>query len=138
SLDAASRLCTGGGASHHDGIVRSDLRSVSGYQVEGVLGRGGSGSVYLARGDGRMVALKVMHEHDRTGVGRKRFEREAALVKKLRHPNVVEIYDYGHTDDGLPFLVFEVLEGQSLKEALAEGAFGEARAGRVALSVLDA
>lgn len=94
--------------------------------------------MYLARGDGRMVALKVMHEHDRTGVGRKRFEREAALVKKLRHPNVVEIYDYGHTDDGLPFLVFEVLEGQSLKEALAEGAFGEARAGRVALSVLDA
>jgi serine/threonine protein kinase len=59
-------------------------------------------------------------------------------VTKLRHPNVVEIFDYGHTDDGLPYIAFEMLEGLSLKEALAEGGFGEVRAGEIALSVLDA
>jgi eukaryotic-like serine/threonine-protein kinase len=120
--------------------VRPDLirQRVAGYHIERVLGRGGSGSVYLAHKDGRAVALKIMHEHDRGGVGRKRFEREAALVKKLRHPNVVELFDFGHTDDGLPFIVFELLEGESLKEALAAGGFSDHRAATIALSVLDA
>jgi len=111
------------------------------YRIERVLGRGGGGSVYLAEADtGEEVALKVMHEHDLTGIARKRFEREADFVKSLQHPNIVRLLDFGYTrDSGLPYICFSYLEGLTVKEALrVEGPFSTRRIIRVTLEALDA
>jgi serine/threonine protein kinase len=111
------------------------------YRVVRPIGIGGSAQVYRAHrlDDDVEVALKVMHETDPSGVGRQRFEREAALVQRFRHPNVVGMHDFGHTDGGQPFIVFTLLRGRSLKGAIKkEGALGAERAGRITLDVLGA
>ena len=124
-------------------VTLRDLRvgeEVAGYRIRRVLGRGGSGTVYDAARSGEpAVALKVMHEHDPSGVGRKRFVREAALVQKLSHPHVVKLLDYGYTDAGLPFIAFALLVGRSLKSELRKrGGLGEDRvAGEMADPVVD-
>ncbi len=53
--------------------------------------------------------------------GRERFRREAKLAQRLAHPNIIEIFDQGDTEDGAAFLVMELLEGQTLADAIAEG-----------------
>jgi len=113
----------------------------SAYRIEGPIGLGGSASVYRATPlDGReAVALKVMHETDPSGVGRQRFEREAALMQKLQHPNVVPVKDFGHTEQGLPFIVLTLLEGHSLGWVLKHaGALPVERVGRITVQVLSA
>ncbi len=123
----------------HDGLRIGER--IASYRIRRVLGRGGAGTVYEAEteGDGSIVALKVMHEQDPSGVGRKRFIREAALVKKLRHPHVVDIFSYGHTEHGPPYIAFELLTGNSLKTRLRRnGAYDVATAGKIMLQVLDA
>jgi len=121
-----------------------DLRAgerVAGYTIDRAIGRGGSASVYRASHASlaEQVAFKVMHEHDPSGVGRPRFAREAALLKKLDHPHVVKMIDYGFTEAGLPYIVFELLRGRSLYAAIKRfGAFDPARAGRIALQLLEA
>ncbi len=87
------------------------------YQVLRALGVGGFGCVYEAQALDRplRVAIKVMHERLNTqGVAAQRFEREVALVQRLRHPGVVAAIDGGFTDTGAPFIAFELLEGLSL------------------------
>jgi serine/threonine-protein kinase len=111
------------------------------YRVERPIGVGGSAAVYRARrlADDFEVALKVMHDTDASGVGRRRFEREAALVQRLRHPHVVEIFDFGHTEGDLPYIVFALLRGRSLKERIRrEGPLEVHKTGIIALQVLDA
>lgn len=111
------------------------------YRIERVLGRGGGGSVYLAESNtGEDVALKVMHEHDLTGIARKRFEREADFVKKLQHPNIVRLLDFGYTrESGLPYICFSYLEGLTVKEALRlEGPFTLRRILKVTHEALNA
>ena len=108
------------------------------YRVRRVLGRGGAGTVYEVDGPSGPVAVKLMHEQDPSGVGRKRFDREAALVQKLRHPHVVALLGFGH-EAGLPYIVFELLNGRSLKSMLRrEGPFDAAGAGRMVLQMLEA
>lgn len=91
------------------------------YRLLSILGTGGWGRVYAARHEGlnKMVAVKVMHAHlaqlpDRVG----RFEQEAQAACELRHPNVAAVYDFGTTDSGQPFLVMDLLDGQSLENIL--------------------
>ena len=121
-----------------------DLRSgerVAGYTIDRAVGRGGSASVYRANHPSHadQVAFKVMHEHDPSGVGRPRFAREAALLQKLDHPHVVKMFDYGFTESGLPYIVFELLRGRSLFAAVKRfGAFDPTRAGRITLQLLSA
>lgn len=121
-----------------------DLRpgdQVAGYVIGRAVGRGGSASVYQATHPSfpGQVAFKVMHEHDPSGVGRPRFAREAALLHKLDHPHVVKMLDYGFTEAGLPYIVFELLRGRSLFAAIKRfGAFDPTRAGRIALQLLSA
>ncbi|MEQ9318439.1 MAG: serine/threonine-protein kinase, partial [Polyangiaceae bacterium] len=121
-----------------------DLRpgeTVAGYTIDRAVGRGGSASVYRATHPSRseQVAFKVMHEHDPSGVGRPRFAREAALLQKLDHPHVVQMLDYGFTEAGLPYIVFELLRGRSLFAAIKRfGAFDPSRAGRITLQLLSA
>jgi serine/threonine-protein kinase len=88
--------------------------------IEELLGVGGMASVYAARHKiGRRDAIKILHtkiaqsEHLRA-----RFEQEAHAVNSFRHPGVVEIRDVDTTEDGAPFLVMELLEGESLAQRL--------------------
>ena len=112
------------------------------YRIEKGVGRGGYGTVYRAvrLADGARVALKIMHmRHAHNAVQLKRFQREAATVTRLKQKNVVSMLDYGHTPEGLPFIVFELLRGHSLKYRLnKEGALSVWRCGQIAIQALRA
>src|SRR5262249_41701949 len=88
------------------------------YTVLRELGRGGMGIVYLARDERlrRRVAIKMMWPTagDREPDAR-RFPREAELAARLKHPNIVQVYEVGE-HDGCPYLVMELVEGPSLHE----------------------
>src|SRR5262245_48716727 len=87
------------------------------YEVVSALGAGGMGEVFRARDPrlGREVALKVIALHAAAEPDRlRRFEQEARAAAALNHPNILSVYDVGTTDSGAPYVVFELLEGQTL------------------------
>jgi len=93
------------------------------YQVECAVGAGGMGEVYRAFDTrlGRAVAIKILggrrgHDPDRL----KRFEQEARVVASVSHANVLALHDVG-SEDGLDYAVFELLEGQTLRQRLESG-----------------
>jgi len=91
------------------------------YRLEQVIGEGGMAIVYLARHTlmERPYAVKILH--DRFASDEKtveRMKREARMTAALTHPNIIQIYDFGLTDDRCPYIVMELLEGQSLREVL--------------------
>jgi len=95
------------------------------YEVLGPIGAGGMGEVYRARDPrlGRDVAIKVLptnlsRDQDRL----RRFEQEARTAGSLNHPNILSILDIG-SEAGAPYVVSELLEGQTLRAAMAEGPF---------------
>ncbi|MCA9606720.1 MAG: protein kinase [Myxococcales bacterium] len=88
------------------------------------LGTGGMSSVYLARHVliDRLMAIKTLRRDlARDPVQRDRFLREARAVNRINHENIVEISDFGETDDGLVYLVMEYVPGDPLLKALADG-----------------
>jgi eukaryotic-like serine/threonine-protein kinase len=94
------------------------------YEILSLLGAGGMGEVYRARDTrlGRDVALKILPESFAREPDRlRRFEQEARAVAALNHPNILAIHDIGQ-QDGTPFLVSELLEGESLRTSLDYGA----------------
>ena len=100
------------------------------YEIVSSLGAGGMGEVYRATDIrlGRDVAIKVLPEAMARDVERlRRFETEARAVAALNHPNILSIHDIG-TQDGVPYLVSECLEGQSLRQELSGGALPLRRA----------
>jgi eukaryotic-like serine/threonine-protein kinase len=93
------------------------------YEVVALLGAGGMAEVYRAKDTrlGREVAIKVVSETlGRDGAFLERFDREAKLAASLAHPNVVALHDVGF-HDGKPYFVTELLQGESLRERLAQG-----------------
>ena len=91
------------------------------YRLEAKLGSGGMSTVYLARDEtlDRPVAVKVMHrEMSEQADQLERFRQEARAVAKLSHPNVVSVIDAGE-DGGHPYIVFEYVEGETLKQRIA-------------------
>ena len=93
------------------------------YEIGGLLGAGGMGEVYRARDTrlGREVAVKVLpQEIARDRERRLRFDREARALSSLEHPHVCRLYDVGE-HDGTPFLVMELLGGESLRYRLQRG-----------------
>ena len=91
------------------------------YRLEAKLGSGGMSTVYLARDEtlDRPVAVKVMHrEMSEQADQLERFRQEARAVAKLSHPNVVAVIDAGE-DGGHPYIVFEYVEGETLKQRIA-------------------
>ncbi len=90
------------------------------YEIEHAIGAGGMGVVYRADDSrlGRKVAIKVL-PHAR-GEHFRRFEREARTIGALNHPNLLTLHDVGD-HDGVPFLVTEMLEGESLRARLSRG-----------------
>ncbi|HZW90334.1 MAG TPA: serine/threonine-protein kinase, partial [Myxococcaceae bacterium] len=93
------------------------------YEVVAVLGTGGMAEVYRGRDTrlGRDIALKVVNESLASNPELvRRFEQEARLAGSLNHPNLVAVYDVGE-HEGSPFLVTELLQGESLRKRLARG-----------------
>src|SRR5580658_5436766 len=94
------------------------------YDVLEELGHGGMACVYRARDRrlGRDVALKVIHPHLRdSGEVSRRFSIEAQAVAKLRHANIVEVYDVSAEGDSEQYLVVELLRGRTLRKILQTG-----------------
>src|SRR5450755_2324564 len=96
---------------------------IGSYEIVSLLGVGGMGEVYRARDArlGRDVALKILpvafaRDEDRL----RRFEQEARAVAALNHPNILAIHDIGE-QDGSPFIVSELLEGETLRAVLDRG-----------------
>ncbi|MGA7237779.1 MAG: protein kinase [Bryobacteraceae bacterium] len=93
------------------------------YEVQSLLGAGGMGEVYRAR-DARLnrtVALKILPSQVAADPGRRqRFEQEARSASALNHPNIVSVYDIGE-QDGLAFIVSELIEGESLRDVIKRG-----------------
>jgi Tol biopolymer transport system component/serine/threonine protein kinase len=104
-------------------------RRLGPYEISAHLGGGGMGEVYRARDTrlGRDVAVKILRRRLLDEAGRARFEREARAIAALSHPNVLAVHDVGD-DDGLPYLVTELLDGETLRERLARGVPPVARA----------
>lgn len=110
------------------------------YEIKRQLGTGGMATVYEgyhAQLD-RRVAIKVMHQNlladDQF---RQRFQREAQIVARLEHPNIVPIYDYSEVN-GQPYLVMKQIEGRTLKQMLKEGALPLDEIRRIMQSVAGA
>lgn len=93
------------------------------WTLERLLGWGGMAAVYVGvHRIGRRDAIKILHEEVAISPEtRGRFEQEAFAVNHLRHPGAVEVRDIDVTDEGCPFLVMELLEGESLASALEKG-----------------
>ncbi|MCA9559235.1 MAG: serine/threonine protein kinase, partial [Myxococcales bacterium] len=94
---------------------------VGDYVLERLLGRGGMSEVYFARDrhTGRGAAVKILQSDlpDNIDAGR-RLEQEARAIARIDHPNVVKVYDWGQTDDLLPYISMEFLEGLPLSSLL--------------------
>src|SRR5262245_34940840 len=93
------------------------------YELVAPIGAGGMGQVYRARDTrlGRDVAVKVLpREYADHPERRRRFEQEARATAVVDHPNLLAIHDVG-TDGGVPYLVFELLDGETLRRRLDRG-----------------
>jgi serine/threonine protein kinase len=112
------------------------------YEILDQIGIGGMGVVYRGRHltFNEMCAIKVVNEGvagDSTFL--QRFQTEAVVTRKLRHPNAVRVDDFDYTDDGRPFIVMELVEGKSIGEVLLEqGPFAVPRALRIVTQAAQA
>ena len=110
------------------------------YEIVASLGAGGMGEVYRASDSrlDRTVAIKVLRPHLlQSEEARHRFDREARAISRLNHPHVCTLYDVGH-QDGVDFLVMELLEGETLSRRLERGAIPVAQAIRLGSQIADA
>jgi serine/threonine-protein kinase len=93
--------------------------SISRYDILEELGQGGMSVVYLARDTGlnRQVAVKLLHSHlANKPENRKRFRREAEAIARLRHPNILDVYDVSDAAGERSFIVMEYVEGMNLRQ----------------------
>jgi hypothetical protein len=114
----------------------ADSGRFPGYELLGEIGRGGAGVVYKARQllPPRLVALKVLH----AGVGEAvRFRVEAEAIARLRHPNIVQVYEVGQRD-GPPHLALEYVDGDSLARRLAGTPLPAPEAARLVQTLAEA
>jgi eukaryotic-like serine/threonine-protein kinase len=108
------------------------------YEIQTSIGAGGMGEVYRARDPrlGRDVAIKILpasFSSDRDRL--QRFEQEARAAAALNHPNILAIFDIGN-ENGAPYVVSELLEGETLRDRLRAGALNSRRTIEIAMQVL--
>lgn len=109
------------------------------YEILSLIAAGGMGEVYRARDPriGRDVALKVLPAPFSADAERlRRFALEVRAAGSLNHPNILSVYDTG-THDGLPYLVTELLEGETLRSRLQKGALPQAKSIEYALGIVE-
>jgi serine/threonine protein kinase len=95
------------------------------YRLGELLGEGGMGTVYRVEHSvlGRQYALKVLRQRvvERAMTAAQRFVREARAAARVRHQNIVDVFDFGHFPDGRPYFVMELCEGESLIDLVRRG-----------------
>ncbi len=112
------------------------------YRILELIGRGGMGVVYRAEHElmERIVAIKMLLPQllaDENALPR--FQREARAASRLNHPNIIALHDFGLTEDGLPYLVMDYIDGKSLADILKnEGQLGVQRTAHIFTQVCDA
>ena len=109
------------------------------YEIVAPVGKGGMGEVYRAKDTrlGREVAIKVLPEHlAQNAEALRRFEREAKTLAALSHSNILTIYDVG-TEQGVSFVVMELLEGETLRSRIARSALSWEKALQIAIPVAE-
>ena len=108
-------------------ISESTATVPSRYRLIEEVGQGGMAIVYRAKDDSlkREVAIKVLHRHlSAEPESKARLEREAQAVAKLRHDNILEIFDYSGVDASSSYIVTELIHGETLKQFLARRSIG--------------
>ncbi|MCA9656622.1 MAG: serine/threonine protein kinase [Myxococcales bacterium] len=110
------------------------------YEITDIIGEGGMGVVYEAWDTQveRKVAIKLVRSD--TTTDRKfitRFRRELEITSQLRHPSTIRVFEHGETDDGRPYMVMELLTGESLADRLERGRIPEMEALQVARQVAE-
>lgn len=117
-------------------------QTVSHYRILSKLGEGGMGTVYVAEDTllGRRVAIKSLAIPSAPGQRhfRTRFLREARAASLLNHPHIATVHDYGETEDGQPYLVMELVNGESLSELLRRESLPLERAVGIVKQVTEA
>jgi eukaryotic-like serine/threonine-protein kinase len=95
------------------------------YELTSLLGRGGMGAVFAARHlrlPGKQVAVKVLtYDEELSHEQLTRFRREAEIASQLGHPNIIEVFDFHTLENGTPYLVMELLRGDSLSRRIRKG-----------------
>src|SRR5262245_11194938 len=115
------------------------LPQIAGYDVQGILGRGGMGVVYKARHQKlkRIVALKMLGVPSAGPLELSRFIREAEAVAGLQHPHIVQVYDVGELE-GRPYFTMELVEGGNLAQKLAGAPQAAAHSARMIATLAGA
>jgi serine/threonine protein kinase len=112
------------------------------YKVIEFLGEGGMGTVFRVDHAvlGRPYALKVLRSKvvERDPTAAEKFLREARTASRVRHPNIVDVFDFGHMPDGRPYFVMELLEGESLADRVSRGALPPAEVVTIARQLATA
>src|SRR5262245_25124373 len=109
----------GAGAGLRPGIVVAET-----YEITRLLGQGGMGAVWEAkhlRLPGKRVVVKVLLFGATDATVLARFRREAEIGSRLGHPNIVQVIDFNTLPDGTPYIVLELLQGESLASRLQRG-----------------
>jgi serine/threonine protein kinase len=110
------------------------------YEIVSLLGSGGMGEVYGARDTrlDRRVAVKILPpELALSAPGKARFDREAKTISQLNHPHICALYDVGE-QDGRPYLVMELVEGESLARRLLRGRLPSDEVVRIGMDIAEA
>lgn len=125
--------------SYYDNLIGKDIK---GYLIEKKLGEGGMGAVFKATkiAENIPIAIKVISPmllvNSRFV---KRFQREAKVGKALAHPNIIQVLEYGETEDGLLFMAMEFVDGETLKSYLAtSGVLPAKRSAEILKQLCDA
>jgi len=128
-------------------VSQSDFSSPIGtelagkYEIRSLIGEGGMSMIYLGYHKlmQREVAIKFLQEsYLKHEPSRRRFQQEAQAASRLDHPNLITVYDFGITDDDRPYLVMNLIEGESLGELLDSKLFLPAeRAVRIFIQVCE-
>src|SRR5262245_53411448 len=116
-------------------------RKISRFLILEFIGRGGMATVWKARDEmlGRLVAVKVMDEAlAASPVARRRFRREAEITASLDHPAIIPVYETGECDDGLPYLIMKLLDGETLASRLGRRLLPVDEALRIAEAAAEA